>query len=446
MKKYHLVSVLWLISSMNGQNLVDLRTQTKNVNFSGAASTIPAQTGTTLPATCTPGQLFFNTGSTPGQNLYACAPANTWTVLGGSSGSGTVSSATAGQFGYYSAAGSTIVGHTLVAGDIPALSYQTPLTFTGSGAKTATSTGSLVANDCAKWDANGNVVDAGAPCGSGSGGGGISAPSSTTVGNVPEYSNTTGTALSAGLGVVTIIGSPGADTNIPTEKSVRTAIAAASAASGNLPAQTGTAGYLVTNGVTSSWGNITTGGSGALDCASVPGTCDVVSAVVPFKASANTWTGANDFSNASFLRVATGSGVPAGAACSTSANVGKVYMRNDAQTTGASFYVCSQTGSGVYAWELAQGSGSSPLAVYNAAGTVMTQHIVSGRNSFNSSQATVTFSGSAAFTSSNSYACTANDLSSATAVFVSQTSGTSVTFSITAGSAIDNFSYICIGN
>jgi len=97
-KKYHLVSVLWLISSMNGQNLVDLRTQTKNVNFSGAASTIPAQTGTTLPATCTPGQLFFNTGSTPGQNLYACAPANTWTVLGGSSGSGTVSSATAGQF------------------------------------------------------------------------------------------------------------------------------------------------------------------------------------------------------------------------------------------------------------------------------------------------------------------------------------------------------------
>ena len=110
MKKYHLVSVLWLISSMNGQNLVDLRTQTKNVNFSGAASTIPAQTGTTLPATCTPGQLFFNTGSTPGQNLYACAPANTWTVLGGSSGSGTK--------GTISGAG-TLVGHvTAGLGDI----------------------------------------------------------------------------------------------------------------------------------------------------------------------------------------------------------------------------------------------------------------------------------------------------------------------------------------
>lgn len=41
---------------------------------------------------------------------------------------------------------------------------------TGNGAKIATSTGSLTSNDCAKWDANGNVVDAGAACGSGGGG------------------------------------------------------------------------------------------------------------------------------------------------------------------------------------------------------------------------------------------------------------------------------------
>jgi hypothetical protein len=265
------------------------------------------------------------------------------------------------------------------------------------------------------------------------------------VGNLPQFSNTTGTALSVGLGVVTSVGSPGADTNIPTEKSVRTAITAAAAAAGNLPAQTGAAGYLVTNGVTAGWGNITTGGSGALDCASVPGTCDIVTAVVPLKASANTWTGANDFSSAQFLRLATASGVPASAACSTAANVGSVYMRNDAQATKASLYVCSQTGNGVYAWELAQ-SPSSGTVTYNASGTALSQHIVSGRNSFFSSQATVAFSGVAAFTSASTYACTSNDLSSATAVFVSQTSGSSVTFSITGGSATDNFSYICVGN
>jgi len=167
-KKYQLVSLLWLLSSMNGQNLVDLRTQTKNVDFSSAASTIPAKSGTTLPATCNPGEMFFNTANTPGQNLYTCAPANTWTQLVGGSGStnGTVSTAASGQFGFYAANGSTIVGHTLVAGDIPALNYQLPLTFTGNGGKTASSTGSLISGDCASWDPNGNVIDFGFPCAS----------------------------------------------------------------------------------------------------------------------------------------------------------------------------------------------------------------------------------------------------------------------------------------
>jgi hypothetical protein len=446
-KKYQLVCLLCLISSANGQNQVDLRTQSKNVDFSGATSTIPAKSGTTLPATCNLGELFFKTNNTPGQNLYVCSPANSWTQILGAS-TGTVSTATSGQFGYYSANGSTIVGHTLIpsdiptlsyqapltftgngaktasstgttvnndcakwdpssniidsgspcanvasgtsgqfafysssgtaltahtlaAADIPALSYQSPLTFTGTGSKTASSTGSLITNDCAKWDVNGNVIDsgspcanvasgtagqfafysangsalsahsltatdipalsyqapltftgngtktasstgtvtanncakwdasgnvidAGAPCGSGTSSG-ISAPSSTIVGAVPQYGNTTGTALSAGLGVVTAVGSTGSDSNIPTEKSVRTAISTAVTGSGNLPAATGTAGYLITNGTSASWGNIVTGASGALDCASTAGVCDIVTAVVPLKASANVFTGVNKF-------------------------------------------------------------------------------------------------------------------------------------------------------
>jgi hypothetical protein len=42
-------------------------------------------------------------------------------------------------------------------------------TVTGNTTKFATSTGAVVTNDCAKWDANGNIIDAGAACG-GSGG------------------------------------------------------------------------------------------------------------------------------------------------------------------------------------------------------------------------------------------------------------------------------------
>jgi len=55
-------------------------------------------------------------------------------------------------------------------GSTPNLSIPTG-NKTGTGAKLATSTGSLVSNDCAKWDASGNIIDAGAACGSGGPGG-----------------------------------------------------------------------------------------------------------------------------------------------------------------------------------------------------------------------------------------------------------------------------------
>jgi hypothetical protein len=81
--------------------------------------------------------------------------------------------------------------------------------------------GSPAAGNCAgTWDAHGNLVPAGAPCSTG-GGGGLSAPGTTTIGNIPQYNNATGTALSVGLGLVTSVGSPGSDSNVATEKSVR---------------------------------------------------------------------------------------------------------------------------------------------------------------------------------------------------------------------------------
>src|SRR3990172_4515366 len=39
--------------------------------------------GTTLPAVCGIGQVFFKTNAEAGANLYGCTSANTWTMLGG---------------------------------------------------------------------------------------------------------------------------------------------------------------------------------------------------------------------------------------------------------------------------------------------------------------------------------------------------------------------------
>ena len=65
------------------QTQVDLRTQSKSVDFSAASSTKPMQTGTSLPATCSIGAMFLNTSAPAGQNLYACTALNAWSVQGG---------------------------------------------------------------------------------------------------------------------------------------------------------------------------------------------------------------------------------------------------------------------------------------------------------------------------------------------------------------------------
>jgi hypothetical protein len=82
-------------------------------------------------------------------------------------------------------------------------------------------------------------------------------------------------------------------------------------------------------------------------------------------------------------------------------------------------------------------------ATYNAAGTLQTSvHIVEDTCTLGTNCA-VTLTGSAAFTSSSSYRCTASDATAASAVRVNQASGTSVTFT---GTGTDVISFHCIGN
>ena len=82
-----LCAILWG-TTLAGQTLVDLRTQSKSVDFGSAQSTRPLKTGSVLPATCVLGEMFFLTTSTPGGNLYGCSSTNTWSQQAGGPGGG----------------------------------------------------------------------------------------------------------------------------------------------------------------------------------------------------------------------------------------------------------------------------------------------------------------------------------------------------------------------
>lgn len=78
-----LVSLLWGDTVINGS-----RSILGTWNAGGAAATIPAKVGTTLPGTCGVGEQFFKSDATAGQNIYLCTATNTWTQVTGGGGGG----------------------------------------------------------------------------------------------------------------------------------------------------------------------------------------------------------------------------------------------------------------------------------------------------------------------------------------------------------------------
>ena len=101
--KEALLVLIYFAGGLSAQTQIDLRTQTKDVDFSGAISTTPWKVGTVLPAACSVGQVFFNTTAASGQNIYLCTALNSWTATLGSgvrftSGAGApAANCTAGQ-------------------------------------------------------------------------------------------------------------------------------------------------------------------------------------------------------------------------------------------------------------------------------------------------------------------------------------------------------------
>ncbi len=110
-----------VVGIMAAQTSVDLRTQSKNVDFSAAASTRPIKTGVGLPATCSAGEMFFLSNATPGLNLYGCTSPNTWTAQSQTGGSGTVTSVGLALPGIFTVSGTPVTSSGTLSG---ALSSQ----------------------------------------------------------------------------------------------------------------------------------------------------------------------------------------------------------------------------------------------------------------------------------------------------------------------------------
>jgi hypothetical protein len=168
---FALLVALMSLGLAHGQTRVDLRSQSKSVDFSGADSTRPIKTGAALPATCGVGDLFFLTSAPPGQNLYACATTGTWSTLAGAiptfaqisgvaalSQGGTAATTAAGARANLGAAATV---HTHVLTDLTGITGKQG----SAGTIQIFGGGAVSTNDCAKFDSSGNLVDAGIPCG-----------------------------------------------------------------------------------------------------------------------------------------------------------------------------------------------------------------------------------------------------------------------------------------
>ena len=79
---YYSLTALALAGAGNAQTKIDLSSQAKTVDFSQADSTRPSKTGTSLPATCAPGETFLKLDAPAGRNWHICVSENQWSEQG----------------------------------------------------------------------------------------------------------------------------------------------------------------------------------------------------------------------------------------------------------------------------------------------------------------------------------------------------------------------------
>lgn len=81
------LSLILTAAYASAQTQLDLRTQTKGVDFQSAPYTRPLKTSASLPATCTQNELLLLTTAPAGSNIYACIATNNWVPENGGASS-----------------------------------------------------------------------------------------------------------------------------------------------------------------------------------------------------------------------------------------------------------------------------------------------------------------------------------------------------------------------
>lgn len=69
------------VCPLAAQTRIDLRSQSKNVDFSKAQAVRPTPVGSNLPAFCTIGEMWFKPDAIAGQNLFVCTTTNVWSPI-----------------------------------------------------------------------------------------------------------------------------------------------------------------------------------------------------------------------------------------------------------------------------------------------------------------------------------------------------------------------------
>jgi hypothetical protein len=175
-----LATILAGASWVGAQTQIDVATQSKNIDFSQKPA-ILFRRGSTLPPACSPGEGYLRTDVAAGSNFYVCLAANSWTLQASSAGMSAVVTPAPDSVPKSGADGK------LAQGWIDFTGYQQSLGY-------------------APLKPARNLSDVSSP-----------ATARTNLG--------LGTAATVSL--VTSVGSHGIDTNVPSEKAVRDAIAAA---------------------------------------------------------------------------------------------------------------------------------------------------------------------------------------------------------------------------
>ncbi|HTB16555.1 MAG TPA: hypothetical protein VK708_00505, partial [Bryobacteraceae bacterium] len=76
-----LLTIFGGVGALYGQlTQLDLRLQSRDVDFSAASATKPFKSGTGLPSSCGQGEMYYRLDASAGMNVYGCTASNSWTL------------------------------------------------------------------------------------------------------------------------------------------------------------------------------------------------------------------------------------------------------------------------------------------------------------------------------------------------------------------------------